>query len=156
MISNQVNADYHQKENITIEGIDKNINISYSSNPKVGYLNLEILALDRKTSEPIQDIIVSVLAEHSEEKFLTYALSVPSDPFIYKCVFDLEASGSWQFTALFNENKIDEEKYKFEINLLDRNRETSPFSVSGYLFALIFLVLFLSPMIIFRKSIFTK
>ena len=49
-----------------------------------------------------------------------------------------------------------EESLNFQINLLDRNRETSPFSISFYLFSIIFLAIFLGPLYIFRKNIFKR
>ncbi len=96
---------------------------------------------------------ISVIAEKGEEKFKTFALNNSTNPNVYKCVFDLEKSGEWIFkTNISSDNN--EENIEFSIYIEDRNRETSPFSSSFYLFAVIFLIIFLAPLYIFRKVIF--
>tara|TARA_B100001996_G_scaffold4128_1_gene3507 strand:- start:98 stop:460 length:363 start_codon:yes stop_codon:yes gene_type:complete len=93
---------------------------------------------------------ISVIAERGEEKFQTFALNNPTSPDVYKCVFDLEKSGEWIFkTNISGDNN--EENIEFSIYIEDRNRETSPFSSSFYLFAAIFLIIFLAPFIFLEK-----
>ncbi|MFL2673045.1 MAG: hypothetical protein ACJ0G3_00005, partial [Dehalococcoidia bacterium] len=96
---------------------------------------------------------ILVIAEKGEERFKTFALNNSSNPNVYKCVFDLEKSGQWIFKTSISEDEY-EENIEFSIYIEDRNRETSPFSLSSYLFAAIFLIIFLAPLYIFRKVIF--
>jgi len=116
-----------------------------------GYKDLEI-----EFKEAPQDIKLLLIANLHEEKFQTYALSSNQKPKIYKCVFDLEKSGLWDFDMFITDSSGKEECLNFQINLLDRNRETSPFSISFYLFSIIFLAIFLGPLYIFRKNIFKR
>ena len=92
----------------------------------------------------------------NDEKFQTYALSSKQKPKIYKCVFDLEKSGLWDFEMSITDSYGKEESLNFQINLLDRNRETSPF----FNFILFIQHHFFSdiscPLYIFRKNIFKR
>ena len=144
-------ADEHLEKIENLKSKSYSINVHYPSNPKVGYLDLEIEFT--KVPEEIKLLLVASL---NEDKFQTYALNSTDEPEIYKCVFDLEKSGLWNFDVSIVGLSGQEENINFQINLLDRNRETSPFSLSFYLFSFIFLAIFLGPLYIFRKNIFNK
>ena len=144
-------ADEHLEKIENLKSKNYSINVHYPSSPKVGYLDLEI----EFTKIP-EEIKLLLIASLNEDKFQTYALSSTDEPKIYKCVFDLEKSGLWNFDVSIVGPSGQEENINFQINLLDRNRETSPFSLSFYLFGLIFLAIFLGPLYIFRKNIFSK
>lgn len=147
---NFIYADEHL---VKIENLNSNnysLNVYYPAEPKVGYIDLEI-----EFEELPGEIKLLLVASLGKDKFQTYALSTANKPKIYKCVFDLEKSGVWNFDVTII-SPLEEEKLNFQIDLLDRNRETSPFSLSFYLFSLIFLAIFLGPLYIFRKNIFNN
>lgn len=144
-------ADGHLEKIENLKSKNYSINVHYPSNPKVGYLDLEI-----EFNKIPEEIKLLLIASLNEDKFQTYALSSTDEPKIYKCVFDLEKSGLWNFDVSIAGPLGNEENLYFQINLLDRNRETSPFSLSFYLFSFIFLAIFLGPLYIFRKNIFNK
>ena len=144
-------ADEHLEKIENLKSKSYSINVHYPSNPKVGYLDLEI-----EFTEVQEEIKLLLVASLNEDKFQTYALNSTDEPEIYKCVFDLEKSGLWNFDVSIVVPSGQEENINFQINLLDRNRETSPFSLSFYLFSFIFLAIFLGPLYIFRKNIFNK
>lgn len=144
-------ADEHLEKIENLKSKNYSINVHYPSNPKVGYLDLEI-----EFNKIPEEIKLLLIASLNEDKFQTYALSSTDEPKIYKCVFDLEKSGLWNFDVSIVGPSDNEENLYFQINLLDRNRETSPFSLSFYLFSFIFLAIFLGPLYIFRKNIFNK
>lgn len=148
---NFIFADKHLTIIKNLESENYSVNIYFPSDPKVGYLDLEI-----EFKEAPQDIKLLLIANLHEEKFQTYALSSNQKPKIYRCVFDLEKSGLWDFDMFITDSNGKEESINFQINLLDRNRETSPFSISFYLFSIIFLAIFLGPLYIFRKNIFKQ
>ena len=148
---NFLHADEHLEKIENLKSKNYSINIHYPSNPKVGYLDLEI-----EFSKIPEDIKLLLIASLNEDKFQTYALSSTEEPKIYKCVFDLEKSGLWNFDVSISSSSGQEENINFQINLLERNRETNPFSLSFYLFSFIFLAIFLGPLYIFRKNIFNK
>ena len=148
---NFIFADRHLTIIESLESENYSVNIYFPSDPKVGYLDLEI-----EFREVPQEIKLLLIANLHDEKFQTYALSSNQEPKIYKCVFDLEKSGLWNFDMFITNSYGKEENISFQINLLDRNRETSPFSISFYLFSIIFLAIFLGPLYIFRKNIFKQ
>ena len=148
---NFIFADRHLTIIESLESENYSVNIYFPSDPKVGYLDLEI-----EFREVPQEIKLLLIANLHDEKFQSYALSSNQEPKIYKCVFDLEKSGLWDFDMLITDSYGKEENISFQINLLDRNRETSPFSISFYLFSIIFLAIFLGPLYIFRKNIFKR
>ena len=148
---NFLHADEHLEKIENLKSKNYSINIHYPSNPKVGYLDLEI-----EFSTIPEDIKLLLIASLNEDKFQTYALSSTEEPKVYKCVFDLEKSGLWNFDVSISGSSGQEENINFQINLLERNRETNPFSLSFYLFSFIFLAIFLGPLYIFRKNIFNK
>ena len=143
-------ADEHLVKIENLNSSNYTLNVYYPAEPKVGYIDLEI-----EFKELPGEIKLLLVASLGEDKFQTYALSTSDNPKIYKCVFDLEKSGVWNFDVSII-NSLEEEKLDFQIDLLDRNRETSPFSLSFYLFSLIFLAIFLGPLYIFRKNIFNN
>lgn len=130
------------------------LEIEHLSDPKIGYLDLDLKVDSKSTSSVNNNYKILLVAENGEDKFKTFALNTPSKPDIYKCVFDLEKNGEWHFYATISENNNKEEILEFSIIVEGRNRETSPFSASFYLFGLIFLTIFLAPLYIFRKTIF--
>jgi len=144
-------ADEHLEKIENLKSENYSINVHYPSNPKVGYLDLEI-----EFAKIPEEIKLLLIASLNEDKFQTYALRSTGEPKIYKCVFDLEKSGLWNFDVSIVGPSGREENLYFQINLLDRNRETSPFSISFYLFSIIFLAIFLGPLYIFRKNIFKQ
>ena len=148
---NFVFADNHLSKIENLKSKNYTTTVYFTPNPKVGYLDLEI-----EFDTAPQDIKLLLIASLHDEKFQTFALSSKENPKIYKCVFDLEKSGSWDFKMLITDSSGKEESLNFQINLLDRNRETSPFSISFYLFSIIFLAIFLGPLYIFRKNIFKR
>jgi len=148
---NFIYADEHL---VKIENLNSNnysLNVYYPAEPKVGYIDLEI-----EFEELPGEIKLLLVASLGEDKFQTYALSTANKPKVYKCVFDLEKSGLWNFDVSISGSSGQEENINFQINLLERNRETNPFSLSFYLFSFIFLAIFLGPLYIFRKNIFNK
>ena len=136
-----------------ISGDKYDLRVGHTANPKVGYLDLTFQINSKAKETQKNNYKISLIAEKGEEKFKTFALNTSDYPDIYKCVFDLERSGNWIFKTNISNNNI-EENIEFSIYIEDRNRETSPFSPSFYLFAIIFLIIFLAPLYIFRKAIF--
>ena len=148
---NFIFADNHLSKIENLKSENYSTTVYFSSDPKVGYLDLEI-----EFDTAPRDIKLLLIASLHDEKFQTYALSYKQNPKVYKCVFDLEKSGLWDFKMSITDSSGKEESLNFQINLLDRNRETSPFSISFYLFSVIFLAIFLGPLYIFRKNIFKR
>jgi len=130
------------------------LEIEHLASPKIGYLDLDLKVDSKAKSSINSNYKILLIAENGKDKFKTYALSTPSEPDVYKCVFDLEKNGEWYFYATISEDNSKEEILEFSIIVEGRNRETSPFSGSFYLFFLIFLTIFLAPLYIFRKTIF--
>ena len=142
-----------KSNSINISGNKYTLQVEHTLNPKVGYVDLNFQITETESKVQKNNYKISVVAEKGEEKFKTFALNNSTNPNVYKCVFDLEKSGQWIFKTSISEDEY-EENIEFSIYIEDRNRETSFFSLSSYLFAVIFLIIFLAPLYIFRKVIF--
>lgn len=150
-----MSADNHQKKSELVAGSSFDLYISYLENLKIGYVDLEFEVTNKSTGQKESKVIISVIASHKDEKFVTFALNTPSAPHLYKCVFDIEESGVWIFTADVSQENY-QESFQFTIEVEERNRKTNPFSESFFLFILIFLIIVTIPLFVFRKTIFYK
>jgi hypothetical protein len=154
--SNQIlSADNHQKKSELVAGTRFDLYISYLETQKIGYVDLEFAVTNKSSGQKESEVIISVIASHKDEKFVTFALNTPSTPHLFKCVFDIEESGVWIFTADVSQENY-QELFQFTIEVEERNRKTNPFSESFFLFILIFLIIVTIPLFVFRKTIFYK
>ena len=107
-------SDEHLEKIENLKSENYSINVHYPSNPKVGYLDLEI----EFTKIP-EEIKLLLIASLNEDKFQTYALSSTEEPKIYKCVFDLEKSGLWNFDVSIVGPLCQEENINFQMLLVE-------------------------------------
>ena len=145
--TNQVSAHGDMKEIFVGEVDDYKIAVSVLPHqPMVGHAHFTIEPTDVKTSNPIEEAIITIIVRHGDEAFESRAVNSPSSTTMYDANLTFYEEGDWKAEVKIQTLPDHESSVFFIVNVSGESIVSG--TSAGYFFLFIFGILVVVPIIL--------
>ena len=148
--TNQVSAHGDMKEIFVGEVDDDKVAVSVIPHqPMVGHAHFTIEPTDVKTSNPIEEAIITIIVRHGDEAFESRAVNSPSSTTMYDANLTFYEEGNWEAEVKIQTLPDHESSVYFIVNVSGESIVSG--TSAGYFFLFIFGILVVVPIILVLK-----
>ena len=148
--TNQVSAHGDMKEIFVGEVDDYKVDVSeLTHRPMVGHAHFTIEPTDVKTSNPIEEAIITIIVRHGDEAFESRAVNSPSSTTMYDANLTFYEEGDWEAEVKIQTLPDHESSVFFIVNVSGESIVSG--TSAGYFFLFIFGILVVVPIILVLK-----